>query len=78
MGRLLARVVPYPAPTALAVFAIAFILGPDGPLSRIRETVQRGRRREDRHKGMSAAYDDATMRRGRTHAGRFAPPAREG
>ena len=52
MGRLLSRVLPYLAAAALAVFAIAFILGPDFPLSRIRETVQRGRTREDRpHKG---------------------------
>jgi hypothetical protein len=66
MGRLLSRVLPYLAAAALAVFAFAFILGPDGPLSRIRETGQRGSRREDRpHKGMGSAHDDASRRRGR-------------
>ena len=55
MGRLLSRVLPYLEAAALPVFAISFILGPDFPLSRIRETVQRGRTREDRpHKGERA------------------------
>ena len=67
MGRLLSRVLPYLAAAALAVFAISFILGSSGPVSRIRETVQRGHeagRPAARPRRASRVHDRAT-RRGR-------------
>jgi hypothetical protein len=43
MASLAARILPLLVALALGAFALSFVLGPDGPLSHIRETVQRGK-----------------------------------